>query len=115
MPMILTTVALLILSNGFMTFAWYDHLRNKQAPILATIFLCWLIALPEYALQVPANRIGNAVLTATQLKIIQESISLGVFVLFAWWRLGEPPTWRTFVAILLVLAAVWVVRSGPKA
>jgi uncharacterized protein (DUF486 family) len=98
----------------FMTFAWYDHLRNKQAPILATIFLCWLIALPEYALQVPANRIGNGVLSATQLKVIQEVISLSVFVLFAWWRLGEAPNWRTFIAMLFVIAAVWVVKSAPE-
>jgi uncharacterized protein (DUF486 family) len=113
MATIVTAVLLLIASNAFMTYAWYDHLRDKQTPIFTTILFCWLVALPEYALQVPANRMGNAVLSATQLKIIQEVISLAVFVAFAWWRLGEPPTWRTVVAMLLVVAAVAVVRGGP--
>ena len=112
MPTVLWVVLLLIGSNAFMTVAWYDHLRDKQANIVLTIFICWLIALPEDALQVPANRLGFGTFTATQLKVIQEVISLSVFVAFAWWRLGEPPTWRTALAFALLVAAVAVVRSG---
>lgn len=113
MPTVLWVVLLLIASNTFMTIAWYDHLRDKQSPIVLTILVCWLIALPEYALQVPANRLGHGLLSATQLKVIQEVISLGVFVGFAWWRLGEPPTWRTAIAFLLLVAAVAIVRAAP--
>jgi uncharacterized protein (DUF486 family) len=112
MPTILWVVLLLIASNTFMTIAWYDHLRDKQSPLVLTILVCWLIALPEYALQVPANRFGHGLLSATQLKVIQEAISLCVFVAFAWWRLGESPTWRTALAFGLILAAVVIVRSG---
>ena len=113
MPTVFWVVLLLIASNTFMTIAWYDHLRDKQSPMILTILICWLIALPEYALQVPANRFGHGLLTATQLKVIQEVISLSVFVAFAWWRLGVPPTWRTALAFLLIVAAVAVVRGGP--
>jgi uncharacterized protein (DUF486 family) len=114
MPTILWVVLLLIASNTFMTIAWYDHLRDKQSPLVLTILVCWLIALPEYALQVPANRLGHGLFTATQLKVIQEVISLGVFVVFAWWRLGEPPTWRTALAFCLIVAAVAIIRGGPN-
>jgi hypothetical protein len=77
------TVILLTLSNLFMTAAWYGHLRFRQAPLLIVILLSWLIALPEYSLQVPANRIGYGQFTAPQLKIIQEAISITIFVLFS--------------------------------
>ena len=106
------TVLLLIASNAFMTAAWYGHLKFRDKPLLLVIAVSWLIALPEYALQVPANRWGYGVFTATQLKVIQEAISLGVFVAFAWLYLGEPPHWRTAVAMLLIVAAVALVRSG---
>ena len=109
------TVLLLIGSNAFMTLAWYGHLKYRTQPLLLVILASWVIALPEYALQVPANRMGYGQFTASQLKIIQEAITLGVFVIFAWAYLGEAPTWRTAVAMLLVLAAVAVVRSGPSA
>ena len=109
----LWVVLLLVASNAFMTAAWYDHLRDRQSALLPTILTCWLIALPEYALQVPANRLGYGHLSATQLKVIQEVISLTVFVAFAWWRLGESPTWRTAVAFALIVAAVAVIRGGP--
>jgi uncharacterized protein (DUF486 family) len=110
---ILWVILLLVASNAFMTAAWYDHLRDRHSALLPTILTCWLIALPEYVLQVPANRLGFGHLTATQLKVIQEVISLSVFVAFAWWRLGEAPTWRTAVAFGLIVAAVAVVRGGP--
>ena len=109
------TVLLLIASNAFMTAAWYGHLKFRDWPLLLAIAVSWLIALPEYALQVPANRWGYGQFTATQLKIIQEAISLSVFVVFAWWYLGEPPTWRTAVAGLLIVAAVALIRSGGDA
>jgi hypothetical protein len=112
---IFATVGLLVLSNSFMTVAWYGHLKHKDKALVVVILVSWLIALPEYALQVPANRIGSAVLSATQLKVIQEAVSLAVFVSFAWWYLGEVPTWRTGVAIVLILAAVMIIRGDKPA
>jgi len=76
---------------------------------LLTILASWLIALPEYALQVPANRFGYGQFTAGQLKIIQEVISITVFVLFSIWYLKELPTWRTGLAFILILGAVFLV------
>jgi uncharacterized protein (DUF486 family) len=110
----LVVVGLLVASNAFMTVAWYGHLKFKDKALLAVILVSWLIALPEYALQVPANRIGHSGgFSATQLKIIQEVVSLTVFVLFVWAYLGERPTWRTALAFLLVAAAVALVASRP--
>ena len=106
------TVFLLILSNAFMTVAWYGHLRFRGFPLWSVIVVSWLIALPEYAFQVPANRFGHGPLTATQLKVIQEVVSLGVFVAFAWWYFGEAPTWRTLAAFALIAAAVALVATG---
>ena len=103
------TILLLILSNSFMTLAWYGHLKFRTAPLLVTILASWLIALPEYALQVPANRFGYGQFTAAQLKIIQEVISISVFVVFSYYYLGETPTWRTLTAFLLILAAVFLI------
>jgi hypothetical protein len=102
------TVLLLVASNLFMTLAWYGHLRFKHLPILTVILASWLIALPEYALQVPANRWGHGRFTAPQLKLLQEVISLGVFSLFALTYLREPLRWNDLAAFGLVLAAVWV-------
>jgi uncharacterized protein (DUF486 family) len=85
------TVLLLTISNVFMTFAWYGHLRHKQSALWAAILVSWLIASFEYCFQVPANRIGhNAGFSAAQLKTIQEVITLIVFVVFAIWYLHEP-------------------------
>ena len=91
----LTVVLLLVASNTFMTIAWYGHLRYKQVALLTTILVSWLIALPEYALQVPANRLGHGHFTATQLKVIQEVVSLSVFAVCVFLYLGERPTWRS--------------------
>jgi hypothetical protein len=77
------TVFLLILSNAFMTAAWYGHLRFKSAPLWLAITASWMIALPEYAVQVPANRFGYGPFTAAQLKIIQEAILFGSIVALA--------------------------------
>jgi uncharacterized protein (DUF486 family) len=105
------TVLLLIASNTFMTIAWYGHLKFKDKSLLLAILISWLIALPEYALQVPANRLGYGHFSATQLKILQEAISLSVFAVFAWLYFGETPTWRSGIAFLLVMAAVALVRG----
>ena len=90
-----------------MTFAWYGHLKFRARPLLLTILISWLIALPEYSLQVPANRIGYSTLTGFQLKILQEVITLVVFVVFAWLYLGETMRWNHAVSFALILAAVW--------
>ena len=101
----LPTVLLLVVSNLFMTAAWYGHLRFPQAALWATIVVSWGIALVEYCCQVPANRIGyRAGLSAAELKTIQEVITLIVFVGFAWAWLGERPTWNTFLGFGLILA-----------
>ena len=114
-PTWLQTVLLLAASNVFMTFAWYFHLQRKEAwPLTLAIGLSWLIALPEYILQVPANRIGSAVFTLAQLKILQEAITLVVFTAFAVLVAKQVPTWRDALAMLLILAAVAVSFSGRK-
>jgi uncharacterized protein len=109
---ILATVLLLIASNAFMTVAWYGHLKFHDRSFWLRIFVSWLIALPEYALQVPANSIGSRVMTTTQLKIIQEIVSLTVFVAFAYLYFGEAPTWRTGLAFVLIAIAVALVATG---
>ncbi len=83
--------------------------------MLVAIFASWLIALPEYALQVPANRLGYGALSAFQLKILQECITLIVFIGFAWFALGEAPKPRYLISFALVLAAVAVAFSGKNA
>ncbi|HEV8473437.1 MAG TPA: DMT family protein [Methylomirabilota bacterium] len=100
------TIALLFASNVFMTSAWYGHLRFKSAPLWKAILVSWLIALFEYCLQVPANRLGYGQFTAAQLKIVQEVITLIVFVVFAWLWLGERLRWNEAAAFGLVLGAV---------
>lgn len=107
----MSTILLLIASNTFMTIAWYGHLKHGDKPLWIAIAVSWLIALPEYALQVPANRIGYKTFTATQLKVMQEAISLSVFVVFAWLYFGEMPTWRVGVAFVLITVAVALVRN----
>lgn len=105
---LLRTIGLLFLSNCFMTLAWYGHLRLKTMSLLGAILLSWLLALPEYALQVPANRLGYGTLSAYQLKILQECITFIVFVIFAWLAFGEVPTPRYLVSMGLILLAVIV-------
>lgn len=107
-PNWLKTFFLLLCSNCFMTAAWYGHLRFKALSIPMAILFSWLLALPEYALQVPANRMGYTDLSAYQLKIMQESITLVVFIVFAWLFLGETPTWRYLVSMGLIFLAVVV-------
>ena len=93
------TIVLLVVSNIFMTIAWYGHLKFPHLPMLTAIFIGWTIALIEYSFAVPANRIGYAQgFTGGQLKIIQEVITLGVFAVFAAIVLKEPIGWRYFGA-----------------
>ena len=106
------TIALLAASNVFMTAAWYGHLRFRESALWKVILVSWLVAFFEYCLQVPANRIGYGQFTATQLKIIQEVITLLVFMAFAWLYLGERLRWNEAVAFALVLGAV-VVANLP--
>lgn len=97
-------VLLLIGSNIFMTLAWYGHLRFKTTPILIVIFFSWMIALIEYTMAVPANRIGHSVYSAAQLKTMQEVITLAVFVAFAAIYLKEPVTLRHLAGFALIAA-----------
>ncbi|MBM3877694.1 MAG: DMT family protein [Verrucomicrobia bacterium] len=99
-------IALLTASNVFMTFAWYGHLKFKQLPLGFVVLASWGIAFFEYCLMVPANRWGNSTYSATQLKIMQEVITLVVFVGFAVAYLGERLRWNHFAAFLCILAAV---------
>jgi len=100
----LTTLLLLLLSNIFMTFAWYGHLKYKSVPILLVIFISWIIAFFEYCLQVPANRMGHGYFSAAQLKTIQEVITLTVFVFFSMFYLGEPLKWNHVLGFGLIAA-----------
>jgi hypothetical protein len=109
------TVLLLVASNVFMTAAWYGHLKFKHVPLWQAILVSWLIAFVEYCLQVPANRWGHGQFSATQLKIMQEVITLVVFTGFSVWYLGESPRWNHVVAFALIVAAVafafWPTRT----
>ena len=108
MPVIVKTVGLLVLSNVFMTFAWYAHLRNLSGrPWLVAALVSWGIALFEYLLQVPANRIGYSAFSLGQLKILQEVITLGVFVPFAWFYMKEPLRLDFLWAALCMVGAVY--------
>ena len=110
MPVVVQTVLLLVASNVFMTFAWYAHLRNlsDRTWVIAAL-VSWGIALFEYLLQVPANRIGHTQLELGQLKIIQEVITLTVFVPFAWLYMREPVRLNYLWAALCMFGAVFFV------
>ena len=100
------TVALLTLSNVFMTFAWYGHLKYKSSPLWLAILVSWLIAFVEYCFQVPANRLGHAYFSAVQLKTIQEVITLVVFCFFSVLYLKEGLKWNHFVGFAMITLAV---------
>jgi len=103
------TIALLTVSNIFMTFAWYGHLKYRSVPLYKVIVVSWLIAFFEYCFQVPANRIGSYEFTAAQLKTIQEVITLTVFAVFSVLYLGQPVRWNYAVGFVLIVAAVAVI------
>ena len=113
MPVLVKTVCLLILSNIFMTFAWYGHLKSLKAkPWLVAVFVSWGIAFFEYLLQVPANRIGSSAYTVGQLKIVQEVITLSVFVPFAVLYMKEPFKLDYVWAGLCLCGAVYFIFRG---
>ena len=115
MPVVLRTVALLVLSNGFMLFAWYGHLKTLGAkPWYVAAVVSWSIALFEYLLQVPANRIGYTELTLPQLKMLQEVITLTVFVPFAMYYMQKPLKLDYLWAALCMLGAVYFVFRSPS-
>ena len=103
----LKTVVLLIISNVFMTLAWYGHLKYKSKPLVLMILASWSIALLEYIFQVPANRIGAQRFTVTQLKIMQECITLVVFTVIAYLLFGQSIRWNHVVSYLLIVGAVY--------
>lgn len=103
------TIVLLTLSNVFMTFAWYGHLKYKESPILIAILVSWGIAFFEYCLQVPANRLGSHTFSTAQLKIMQEVITLVVFSIFSLTYLKESLRWNYIVAFFFLILAVYFV------
>lgn len=114
--------AFLIISNVFMTFAWYGHLKwfpeKDHTALWRIVLISWGIALFEYCFQVPGNRIGRDVegLSTGQLKVMQEIITLSVFVVFSWFFLKEKLTWNYFVAFALMVVAamfVFVIKPTP--
>jgi uncharacterized protein (DUF486 family) len=113
MPTILKTTLLLVASNLFMTFAWYGHLKNQsnKAWYVAAL-VSWGIALFEYLLQVPANRIGYTTMSLGQLKMLQEVIAIGVFIPFAIWYMKQPIKMDFVYAGLCLLGAVYFVFRG---
>ncbi|MEG2172552.1 MAG: DMT family protein [Desulfovibrionaceae bacterium] len=112
LPVPIMTISLLLLSNIFMTFAWYGHLRFKSTALFLVIVISWGIAFFEYLLQVPANRIGYGYFNAAELKAIQEIISLTVFAVFSTIYLGEGMRWNHLVGFaLIVLAAFFIFKK----
>ena len=109
-PIILKTVLLLIISNCFMTYAWYGHLRTLgNKPWIIAVLVSWGVAFFEYLVQVPANRIGHNCLELSQLKIMQEVISLSVFSLYAIFYAREHLSWNYLWAGLCILGAVFFI------
>ena len=103
------TILLLLCSNIFMTFAWYGHLKYRQAPLFTAIVLSWLIAFAEYCFMVPANRIGSYQFSVYQLKTIQEVITLVVFSFFAVFYLKEGIRWNYLVGFAFIVLAVFFI------
>jgi len=98
----LIPIGLLIISNIFMTFGWYGHLKYKTHPLYVVILVSWAIAFFEYCFHVPANRIGHQFFSAAQLKTLQEVITLAVFIIFSVTYLDEPVRWNHFVGFALI-------------
>lgn len=103
------TILLLTISNIFMTFAWYGHLKFKETMLWQVILISWFIAFFEYCFQVPANRMGSYQFTTPQLKIIQEVISLSVFSVFSILYLGEGFKWNYAISFMLIIGAVFFI------
>lgn len=109
----LTPIAMLIGSNIFMTTAWYWHLRFKEVALWQVILISWSLALFEYCLAVPANRIGSGVYSAAQLKTIQEVITLIVFAVFSIVYLKQGITWNHLVGFALIASGAFFIFRGP--
>ncbi|OGS18966.1 MAG: hypothetical protein A2219_06280 [Elusimicrobia bacterium RIFOXYA2_FULL_50_26] len=103
------TVILLVVSNVFMTAAWYGHLKFRNSPLVKVILISWAIAFVEYCFQVPANRIGSYQFSAAQLKTIQEVITLIVFSVFSVLYLKEEFRWNYLVGFLMIIGAVFFI------
>jgi uncharacterized protein (DUF486 family) len=103
------TIALLTISNIFMTFAWYGHLKYRNVPLFKVILLSWMIAFFEYCFQVPANRIGSFEFSAAQLKTIQEVITLVVFSVFSVFYLKQPIRWNHIAGFGMIVSAVGII------
>jgi len=101
------TITLLVISNIFMTIAWYGHLKYKSKPLMLVILISWSIALFEYIFQVPANRIGSQSFSVIQLKIMQECITLTVFTFIAYLMFAETLKWNNYISCGLILGAVY--------
>ncbi len=107
------TVGMLVMSNFIMSYAWYGHLKNMgEAPLWKVVLVSWLIALGEYCLLVPANRIGAKTMSLAQLKIVQEAISLTVFVPFSLLVMRQSISWNYAAAGVCILAAVFFIFKG---
>lgn len=103
------SIGLLLVSNIFMTFAWYGHLKYKSSPLWIVILVSWSIAFFEYCFQVPANRIGHGYFTTAQLKTIQEIITLVVFVFFSVLYMKEAIKWNHLLGFALIIAAAFLI------
>ena len=111
---ILQFLVLLTISNVFMNLAWYGHLKFKDSPLWLAILASWGLAFLEYCFMVPGNRIGSQALTLTQMKVLQECITLVVFSVVAWWLFGESFKWNTVAAYLCLLGAVVFMFWGKR-
>jgi uncharacterized protein (DUF486 family) len=109
LPIPVITIGLLLMSNIFMTFAWYGHLKFKETALVTVIFVSWGIAFFEYMLMVPANRIGHGHFTAAELKTIQEVITLSVFAIFSVYYLKEPLMWNHLVGFAFIAAGAFFI------
>jgi len=115
LPPYLLPILMLVVSNVFMTFAWYWHLRFKTIPLALVVLTSWGIAFVEYCFAVPANRWGSAVYTPAQLKTIQEVITLLIFAVFSILYLRQPFTWNYAVGFALVALGAYFIFKGPLA
>lgn len=113
MPPKLLPIALLFVSNAFMTLAWYGHLKFGERPLYLVVLVSWLIALAEYCFAVPANRIGHALYSAAELKTMQEVITLVVFAVFSVVYLGEKLTLNHLVGFGFICLGAFFVFKGP--
>lgn len=106
-------ILMLIVSNVFMTFAWYGHLKHKDAALWIVVLVSWGIAFFEYCLAVPANRLGSAAYSTAELKTIQEVITLTVFAGFSVWFLKEPLTINHVVGFAFIIVGAYFIFKGP--